>query len=318
MARCHAVVRLPVWALLAAAALAGEHLHRVPIGPGGDLPFDPHYNDAHWGHGHDHGHHRRVLQESVPQCPTGEPPSSAESQFGVRTLRADQGPGAIALGGDGGYDGYLFCQWKVYPTGRPQQVTLIFDSFDVPCCGRDKVEVFLDECVGEVDEARAGDDKCTQREQKLLIAFPGQFEDAGRLPPIVTATDSTGAGVRLLVRFKSFWATGSEGFVASYTTRAFDLLDVTPKLVPTSLQTSLTLKGAGFSEEATLAEDLICVIKHAPGSGVDVQLHVPAKKPDKCAAAAATTTTTHTRVATSASLTRRPRRACAASATSAP
>ena len=86
-----------------------------------------------------------------------------------------------------------------------------------------------------MDEARAGDDKCTQREQKLLIAFPGQFEDAGRLPPIVTATDSTGAGVRLLVRFKSFWATGSEGFVASYTTRAFDLLDVTPKLVPTSL-----------------------------------------------------------------------------------
>ena len=149
MARCHAVVRLPIWALLAAAALAGEHLHRVPIGPGGDLPFDPHYNDAHWGHGHDHGHHRRVLQESVPQCPTGEPPSTAESQFGVRTLRADQGPGAIALGGDGGYDGYLFCQWKVYPTGRPQQVTLIFDSFDVPCCGRDKVEVFLDECVGE-------------------------------------------------------------------------------------------------------------------------------------------------------------------------
>ena len=92
---------------------------------------------------------------------------------------------------------------------------------------------------------------------------------------------------------------------------------MTPKLVPTSLQTSLTLKGAGFSEEATLAEDLICVIKHAPGSGVDVQLHVPAKKPDKCAAAAATTHT-HTRVATSASLTRRPRRACAASATSAP
>ena len=93
---------------------------------------------------------------------------------------------------------------------------------------------------------------------------------------------------------------------------------MTPKLVPTSLQTSLTLKGAGFSEEATLAEDLICVIKHAPGSGVDVQLHVPAKKPDKCAAAAATTTTTHTRVATSPSLTRRPHRACAASATSAP
>ena len=94
---------------------------------------------------------------------------------------------------------------------------------------------------------------------------------------------------------------------------------MTPKLVPTSLQTSLTLKGAGFSEEATLAEDLICVIKHAPGSGVDVQLHVPAKKPDKCAAAAAAaTTTTHTRVATSPSLTRRPRRACAASAISAP
>ena len=147
------------------AAAAREHLHRVPIGRQRcDDPFDPHYN-APLGHAHD----RPSLDESAGHaCARSDEGSRRRRRRAVR--RRDGAPIRVSRDRPPRADELAprpTCSAQMEGVKAPRRarrsaVTLIFDSIRRPTAGATRLEVFLDECVGEVDEARAGDDSCAR------------------------------------------------------------------------------------------------------------------------------------------------------------
>ena len=194
----------------------------------------------------------RRLQSAVKQCPqdplNGVP--RADAQFGTLTLTGSQGPQAIGIyDSEAGYGAYLLCQWLIAPTDR-QQMTLLTDAFDVDCCNRDTVEIIQLKCTATVNTP--GIERCDTRQRQTLLTYPTSFAQDGVLPPTITVSETGGFGVQVLIRFSTKFATGRYGFTASYTTSAFDLLAVTPQLMPTSMFTTLTLAGVGLDPTAQL------------------------------------------------------------------
>ena len=193
---------------------------------------------------------RRLASSSPELCPTN---AGTPASYGTLELTSESGVNSIQLyNEDAGYGSSLFCQWTIDPRldsdGNGvvvQQMSLIFDSFDVPV-GFDTLRVYQLKC---------SDDECTFRERvELLVGgYPASFEDQGVLPPLVFAQETTaGFGVQMLVRFTSKYASGAAGFVASYTASSFDLLEASPILMPQRGGTFFTLKGTGFDTAASL------------------------------------------------------------------
>ena len=109
----------PLLCLLSVAAASRHHV--VGVRPQGELTLDAE-DDAH-------GRHLQQTSQNRALCPDDSAAGGAMS--GVRTLTSEQGLNAIQLGGPDGYAAFLFCKWRISP-GQPR-VTLLFNSFDVPC-----------------------------------------------------------------------------------------------------------------------------------------------------------------------------------------
>ena len=232
----------PLLCLLSVAAASRHHV--VGVRPQGELTLDAE-DDAH-------GRHLQQTSQNRALCPDDSAAGGAMS--GVRTLTSEQGLNAIQLGGPDGYAAFLFCKWRISP-GQPR-VTLLFNSFDVPCCGKDVLEVYQEVCPAD---ARAADGAagCTKRRTRVKrFSYPQTYADVGNLPAPLTVNDP--AGVVLYLRFRAVFAVDAEGFDASYTSKDFSLLAATPRLFPTTLGTSLTLQVHPW----TLA--LLASIPHAP------------------------------------------------------
>lgn len=192
---------------------------------------------------------RRLASSSPELCPTQ---SGTPASYGSIELTSETGVNAIQLyNEDAGYGSSLFCQWTINPSfdsdGNEvvvQQMSLIFDSFDVPI-GFDSLRVYQLKCV---------DDDCTYRQRVELLegGYPASFQDQGVLPPLVFAQETGNNGVQMLVRFTSKYASGAAGFIASYTAQSFDLLEASPILMPQRGGTLFTFKGTGFDTAASL------------------------------------------------------------------
>ena len=193
---------------------------------------------------------RRLASSSPELCPT---PSGTPASYGAMYLNQETGVNAIQLyNEDAGYGSSLFCQWTIDPNVDSddnkivvQQISLVFDSFDVPI-GFDTLRVYQLKCI---------DEECSDRERVELLegGYPASFEDQGVLPPLVFAQETAvNQGVQMLVRFTSKYSSGATGFVASYTVQSFDLLEASPILMPQGGGTLFTIKGTGFDTAASL------------------------------------------------------------------
>jgi hypothetical protein len=161
--------------------------------------------------------------------------------------------GEVEFIDDAGYAGFLFCEWEIAPPAATR-LTLLFEHVDVACCGRDVLQVFSQLGTNESTRAR-------------LLSHPASFDDVGRMPTPITAERGGAPGVRLLVRLTSGAPSGAAGFHARYTSEAFSLLSVTPRLLPASLDGSLlTLSGAGLGRATcTLLLTDAAVVAANPG-----------------------------------------------------
>jgi hypothetical protein len=199
--------------------------------------------------GHDRRRQRRKLSLAAPVlCPTQTDDGNGfiqrdGSPFGNVDLTSPSGLSSINLyDPESGYASSLFCQWNIKPDQGSSQLSLVFDKFDVPI-GYDLLKVYQLKCT-TLD--------CTRRRRTLILTFPTSFDDAGLLPPLVHLQELAGNPVHMTVRFTSRFASGSAGFIASYTSSQFEMMDAAPIMMPKSLGTDFYVSGAGFDATSTL------------------------------------------------------------------